>query len=288
MSELRTIDGSFACPASPPDPGSPPMLQWIEIALLRVDPRYQRDLRPDNVRAIGRIAEGFDWSKFSTVHVAPIEGGLYAIIDGQHRTHAAAAIGAEKVPCQVTHMNLRQQASAFAAINGLAMQVTPIQVFRAALAAEEAWAVEVRKVCEDAGCVAMTYNISQRYKKAGEIHAIGYLRKLIGSRGAGTATKALGILRRAEGVGDTIEAYAYGRFRPILEALASRPHALRAPDRAVDLLELFDFGKFEREVDRMADDTRRTGGKAVGRAELMEAVVGTALDRGLSLSGGAA
>ena len=120
MSELRPILRDLPRPPSI-EPGPAPMLQWIDIELLVVDESYQRELRADNMKAIRRIAERFDWSKFSTVHVAPIEGGRFAIIDGQHRTHAAAACGFSQVPCQVTPMDRTRQAAAFAAINGLAV-----------------------------------------------------------------------------------------------------------------------------------------------------------------------
>lgn len=288
MSELRTITAELIKPVAAPALGAAPMLQWIEIASLRADPRYQRDLRQENVRAIQRIAEAFDWSKFSAVHVAPIEGGLFAIIDGQHRAHAALACGLEKVPCLVTHMTLKQQASAFAAINGLATRVTPVQIFRAALAAEEGWATTLRKVCEDANCRAVSYNSSAAHKKPGDVFCIAYLRALIDRRGIVATTSALAILRRSEGIGDKVETYAYALFRPILEALASRPHALKAPDRAVDLLELFNFDKFEREVNAQILDARRKGEKTVGRVELLEATIGTALDRGFAMTGGRA
>ncbi|WP_279483435.1 DUF6551 family protein [Aureimonas sp. SK2] len=285
MAELRTITADLVKAVPAPALGAAPMLQWIDIAHLRADPRYQRDLRPDNVRAIQRIAESFDWSKFSAVHVAPIEGGLFAIIDGQHRTHAALACGLEKVPCLVTHMTLKQQASAFAAINGLATRVTPVQIFRAALAAEEAWALKLLEVCEKADCKAVTYNTSSVNKRPGDVFCITYLRTLIERRGTETTTLALTILRKTEGVGDKVEFYAYALFRPILEALASRPHALKNPQAAIDLLELFNFDKFERDVSAQILDARRKGEKAIGRVELMEAVIGTALDRGLNMTG---
>ena len=63
--------------------GPAPMLQWLAIAALVVDPAYQRPIARAGRRNVTKIAAGFTWSKFAPVVVAPIEGGRYAIIDGQ-------------------------------------------------------------------------------------------------------------------------------------------------------------------------------------------------------------
>jgi hypothetical protein len=59
-----------------------------------------------------------EWAKFSPVIVAPVEGGMFSIIDGQHRATAAMLRGIEKVPCEIVHIDRARQAEAFAAING--------------------------------------------------------------------------------------------------------------------------------------------------------------------------
>lgn len=56
--------------------------------------------------------------QFAPIIGAPIEGGQWAIVDGQHRTTAAVLRGIEKVPCQVVQADRIQQAAAFAAVNG--------------------------------------------------------------------------------------------------------------------------------------------------------------------------
>lgn len=78
-----------------------PQLLWLRIEDLVVDSRYQRPLNTGNWAAIRRIAKDFRWSRFSPVLVAPVEGGRYAVIDGQHRAHAAALCGIESIPAMV-------------------------------------------------------------------------------------------------------------------------------------------------------------------------------------------
>ena len=112
---MRHIDIGSQTRPERVDPGAAPILQWIDIADLVVDDTYQRDLGRGNWKAIRRIAVAFKWSRFSPVFVSPVEGGRYAVIDGQHRAHAAAICGFPQVPCQIVPMTLEEQAASFAA-----------------------------------------------------------------------------------------------------------------------------------------------------------------------------
>jgi len=76
--------------------GAVPMLQWLRIEDLLVDPAYQRPIVGQGQRNVMRIAKAFSWSCFSPVVVSPIEGGKFVIIDGQHRTTAAALISSKR------------------------------------------------------------------------------------------------------------------------------------------------------------------------------------------------
>ena len=83
----------FSPPASEFSPGPAPFLEWIEINKLVVDVTYQREIGRRGATNVNQIAENFDWSKFAPVIVAPVEGGQFAIVDGQHRTTAAMLRG---------------------------------------------------------------------------------------------------------------------------------------------------------------------------------------------------
>lgn len=89
----------FANPQSEFSPGPAPILNWLEIDKLVVDSTYQREIGRRGAANVYQIAENFDWSKFAPVIVAPIEGGKFAIVDGQHRTTAAMLRGQQEVPC---------------------------------------------------------------------------------------------------------------------------------------------------------------------------------------------
>ena len=111
----------------------------------------------------------------------PCRGGVYAVIDGQHRTTAAAACGIESVPCQIIQADAQEQARAFAAINGVKRNVTNDQKYRAALAAGDPAALNIRRVTEAAGIRLLPYNPSTETIKPGETTAHTAVRHMIGT-----------------------------------------------------------------------------------------------------------
>ncbi|MCJ9696232.1 ParB N-terminal domain-containing protein [Rhizobium sp. PRIMUS64] len=249
--------------------GPAPMLQWLKIADLRVDDSYQRDLKRENWTAIRRIAANFRWSRFSPVFVAPIEGGQYAIIDGQHRTHAAAMCGFETVPCQVVQMSHEEQAEAFAAVNGEATKVTLWNLYKASLAAGTEWAVKIQTAAAAAGCSVAVSNASTASKKAGEIYAVEGFRRSVEKHGQTTVTAALKALSAVNGWREEAVYWEAGILLPILNTLCRRPA----------LLDLDDFpGVFEefplwKHIDEIAEDNKkavRSGTKPRARSEQLQ------------------
>jgi hypothetical protein len=109
-----------------------------------------RSTAPDTRTSL-RIAEHFNWSKFAPLIVAPVEGGKFAIIDGQHRATAAALRGVEMVPGQVVIADAAEQAAAFKAINGQVTRIHKLALQHAAISAGDPAAIEIRDVAAAAG-----------------------------------------------------------------------------------------------------------------------------------------
>ena len=107
--------------------GERPELQWVKISRLRIDPRYQREIGRRGAENILAIATHFKWSKFGPAVIAPISGGLFAIVDGQHRCTAALLRGFDSVPCVIIVADEADQADAFVAINGNVSEAPPQQ-----------------------------------------------------------------------------------------------------------------------------------------------------------------
>lgn len=175
----RALLGSVKRPASL---GALCELRWLPIDSLRVDPRYQREISPKGRRNVRAIAESFSWSRFATVVVAPLSEGLFAIVDGQHRTTAAAAIGLDEVPCLIIAADAGEQARAFRAINAATTRVHPVQLHKAALAAGDREAGLVDALCREADIRILGYCIAGRQMKARETLSIEALYRLAKER----------------------------------------------------------------------------------------------------------
>lgn len=193
MTDYRTIDLTGMQPVAPASQPAPQLI-WVEIADLVIDDRYQRPLVEGNRAAIRRIAGEFRWSRFSPVLVAPVEGGKYALIDGQHRAHAAALCGFDRIPAMVALVAPEEQALAFIEINTRQIRVRGVTIYRAALSAGEGWAIECRDRVKAAGCQLMTANWSQKDKKPGMVFSVDLIRRLVEGGKGGAVTSGLSAL----------------------------------------------------------------------------------------------
>lgn len=275
---MRQIETSKLKRPESVDPGPAAMLQWIRIDQLVVDDSYQRDLKRGNWQAIQKIADAFRWSRFSPVFVAPVEGGRFAIIDGQHRTHAAAVCGFDEVPCQVVQMSLSEQAASFAAVNGLVTKVTLFQIFKAALTAGEDWAVECSQICSAANCRLMTSNASADSKRAGDIHAISLIRSYQ-ARGQGhLVTFALAGLRKSAG-GCEPQMWANDVLKSLISAVADRPWLEMQRVDLAGFLDRFDVYAAIDRAEEFARQKRRQGHVGISRWDIAAAEIGEGLDR---------
>lgn len=176
---LRPIDGASLGKVEPPASLGPVcQMQWLPIARLFVDPLYQREITGKGRRNARGIAEQFNWAKFAPVVVAPIAGGGYAIVDGQHRTTAAAALGLTEVPCVIVQATPGEQAQAFRSINAQTTRVSTVQLFRASLAAGDVVALDVAAMCAAAGVTIRRSPIALKLMKPGETLAVEALTRL--------------------------------------------------------------------------------------------------------------
>lgn len=258
------------------EPGPAPMLQWLEIGDLVVDDSYQRELKGENWTAIGRIAASFRWSRFSPVFVAPIEGGKFAIIDGQHRTHAALMCGFERVPCQIVQMDTVEQAASFAAVNGLVTKVSAGQIFKAALVAGNAQAQACQQAVIDAGCRLMLRNNTTSEKKAGEVYALGLIKTQVKAGNAGVVTAGLSALRKSE-CGKVPEYWAGPVLKLLLLGLADHRAAIADVSALTAFLDDFDIWACLEQAEEQAKKKRRMGFVHVTRFSVASTALGEAL-----------
>uniref|UniRef100_UPI004047CE2C hypothetical protein n=1 Tax=Yoonia sp. TaxID=2212373 RepID=UPI004047CE2C len=230
-----------------------PMMIWANIAELVVDRRYQRSITAAGRKAIQRIADNFDWRKYQPILVAPTDGGKMAIVDGQHRAHAAMLCGIEALPAMTVAMTLKEQASGFAAINRDRISMNPLSIYRAELAAGTDWAIEVSRHAAAAGCDIATSKPSQIAKKPRIIYAVNLIKKMVGN-GEGEAVIA-GLSAISSGVlGGNVESYNGQVLAIWLEAIATNQRFM-----TMDLSAAFEEIDFDTLRDLCRIKSRATG-----------------------------
>lgn len=248
---MREIDPSpfagFMAPPKSKSLGIKPNLSWLAVGDLRIDPAYQREVLRNGARNIAKIAEKFDWSLFGVVVVASLGEGLYAIVDGQHRTIAASLRGIAEVPCIIIHADPEKQAEAFAAINGAVTAIHPLAIFAAEVAAKNPVAVDIMSACDEAGITVLRYPVPSNAMKAGQTIAIGTIRKCYNTYGRKTLVLAMKALHKAsQGEKGMISAPSIKAMCHILEAEKS----FGKPEyRLIALMENYSLPKALKEID---------------------------------------
>lgn len=173
------------------DFGPVPMMQWVDVSSLVVDYTYQREIGRRGAQNIARIVREFKWLKFAPVVIAAIEGGRFAIVDGQHRTTAAAILGIEQVPCHMIIADRAQQADAFAAINSAVTAMTSMQIHAAKVAAGDPHEIKLKEVCAEAGVAICRYPVPANLMKEGQTLASAALSRMLTKHGQGILGLAL-------------------------------------------------------------------------------------------------
>jgi hypothetical protein len=171
--------------------GVVPTLEWLQIADLVVDPTYQRPIMDKGRQNVSRIARAFSWSCFTPVVVSPLAGSKFAIIDGQHRTTAAALVGFDRVPCQIVVAARAEQAAAFKAINSAVTPVSRMALQAAAVVASEPCAVQVADICARAEVELLRYPVPVDRQVAGQTMAVGAIAQCLRRYGQETLITAL-------------------------------------------------------------------------------------------------
>ena len=239
---FRRVDIADHRPARlPASTGLIPELQWVRIDQLAIDDDYQRPLASSNWRAIKQIAENFTWAHFSPLIVAPLPDAYFAIIDGQHRVTGAALCGRKEVPCQVITADRRQQAEAFAAVNGNVTPMTSLQLHAARVASGEPRALALAQACGEADVTICRYPVPGNKMKPGETLAVGVLMGLLDKFGRDVFVAALScITKTRRGNPGMIRAQIVDALCSVLEA---EPNWYAELGRLIFAMQTFDFAE---------------------------------------------
>lgn len=207
--------------------GSPPTLEWRAIGELLIDETYQREISTGASQTlIRKIAMFWDWGLCQPLAVSRRPDGKLLIVDGQHRASAAKLRGdIPHLPCVITsYANAGDEAAAFVALNRQRRPLSGLDIFKAALAAEDMEASQIALALEDAGLrIATTTNLGTI--PPGAVSNVRGLQSCYRAHGLPILTAALDVL--AQSYKGEVLRYA-GSIFPGLEAIVADEIALDA------------------------------------------------------------
>jgi hypothetical protein len=193
---MKALSTDGFMPIRPPASlGPATSLQWVPLEQLVIDPSYQREMGGAGRKNVRAIAAEFSWAYFAPLMVSPIEGGRYAIIDGQHRATAAMLLGIKQVPCAVVIADQVTQAAAFHAVNAKTTRMHTVQIFHARVAAGDERALVAKRVMDAAGVEILRRPGAWRHTPTKTI-AVGAIEDTA-NRNAEAAIVTLRLIRRA-------------------------------------------------------------------------------------------
>jgi hypothetical protein len=179
--------------------GAPPTLEWRALAELGIDEIYQRSiLTGPSHSLIRKIAMFWDWGLCQPLAVSRRPDGSLLIVDGQHR-HAAAVMRGDipHLPCVITsYAKAGDEAAAFVALNQQRRPLCALDLFKAAVAAEDTEALTILRAIHDAG-LRLAKHGNYIAWQANEISNIGGIQRYFRRAGEAATKVALTALARA-------------------------------------------------------------------------------------------
>lgn len=182
------------------DPGLAPEVVHLTLSQLRVNDEYQRSLSKASLSRIRKMAKAWDWSSYKAVTVARTDDeAVFEIIDGQHTAMAAASNGSVHIlPCLlVSAATLQEKARSFIGINTAKVGLTPANIYKGQVAAEDPVAVAVSKALEATGCRVVDLPPAKGQYAVGDTMAIGTLLMIAKARGGERLTTLLEMCKAA-------------------------------------------------------------------------------------------
>lgn len=176
-----------------------PKFEIVDPRSLYVEETYQRGIYENGVALIRRIVGGFNWTFFKPPVCCrlPESGNVLVCVDGQHTATACASHpDIPKIPVMVvTAADVRLRAAAFVGHNRERINLTPMAIYRAELAAGDEIAAIIDRACKAAGAIVLAKPVNLRNKQpVGSTIALGTMKAIAKRSGQGLLTRTLRLL----------------------------------------------------------------------------------------------
>lgn len=173
---------------------APPTLLWIKPEDLLVDESYQRNLSRKSIQLITKIVQNWNWTHLKPpIVVKDEDSNEFFVIDGQHTAIAAATHPKiEKIPIMVVDAEtVQERAMGFIAHNRDRVAISPQQIYHSAIQAGDVEALEIDRVCTEAGVTVLRNPPTSGKFKAGDTLALGAIKSVVRKFGAPMASAVL-------------------------------------------------------------------------------------------------
>ena len=166
-------------------------IEIVELAKLRIDPLYQRDLIADFVEA---MADNWDIVTAGTIVVSRRPNGDLYIVDGQHRSAAAVRAGETHILAQVLSEPSAEEEARLRLKGNFKRTDRIYEVFRARIAAGDPKARKIKRILKD-------LDTQINYSPTGEsgINAVAAVEKLFDLDDGVTLIKILALQKELFG-----------------------------------------------------------------------------------------
>lgn len=220
-----------------PPKGRMPVLQFMPPAELAIDAAYQRSIDGEASQAlIRKIAARWNWDLCQPLVVSRRGGAasssgavgeqeLLFVIDGQHRLAAARLRGdIAQLPCAVVeYASAAAEAASFVDLNQQRRPLGKLDLFKAALASEDAEAVAILGAMQAAGLSVAPHSNYTAWKP-GMVSNIGGIQAAWRKHGPAATGAALRVL--AKGFAGQVLQYAGTIFPGVVAVCAAEGDAL--------------------------------------------------------------
>lgn len=227
----------------------------VQLTSLVIDGDYQRVFTPRNENRCRALIANWNWALYTPIIVAPLAGGKFAVIDGQHRAASAKACGIVGLPAWIIEADAAGQARAFLAVNASPTRVDSLQLWHSRFVGGDRSAAALWDICTQAGVEIARYPIAADDREPHVTLCPGVLHELLQGIGKALLLRTLKIV------------VAVGKARKL--SLITR-NVMRSVSRLV--------GTVWAELD---NDTIAAGLERVNFAKAIAAANADAKDRGL-------
>lgn len=172
---------------------------WVKPTDLYVEPQYQRNITGRSITLIRKLVAGWDWARVKPP-ICGKSGGKLFVVDGQHTAIAAACHpGIDKIPVIVVpNLNLKERAGSFIGHNRDRLQITPLQMHYAAVAAGDEIAIALQEAAVKSGVNILKYPPAHGIFEMGDLICISIASGIVKKRGVNGAARAFKILVKAK------------------------------------------------------------------------------------------